>query len=50
MAKPIKDNPVIRGKAAGQIRKMVLCDAVPSAKRIEQNKKDIKAYMSAIAD
>ena len=47
MARPIKGNPIIRGKAAGQIRKMVLCDAVPSAKRIEQNKKDIQVYLSA---
>lgn len=50
MAKPIKDNPIIRGKAAKQLRKMILSRAVPSAGRVEQNKKDIETYMSAIVD
>ena len=47
MAKPIKDNPVIRGKAARQFREMFLAKTAPSPKRVEQNKKDIEIYMAS---
>lgn len=50
MAKPIKDNPTIRGKAAKQVRKMIISHVAPSAKRVEQNKKDIETYMSSMVD
>lgn len=50
MAKPIKDNPVTKGKAAKKIREMVIHDAVPSADRKKQNRKDIQVYLSAKAE
>ena len=50
MAKPIKDNPIIRGKVARRVRKMVLSHATPSADRVKQNKKDIEIYMASTVD
>ena len=49
MAKPIRDNPVIRGKAAKQFKEMFLTKTAPSPKRVEQNKKDVETYQSAMA-
>ncbi len=50
MAKPIKDNPVVRGKAARQLRSIILSRTTPSAERIEQNKKDIELYITSKVD
>uniref|UniRef100_A0A6M3LW13 Uncharacterized protein n=1 Tax=viral metagenome TaxID=1070528 RepID=A0A6M3LW13_9ZZZZ len=46
MAKPIVQNPTIKGKAAKQFAKMFLCKSAPSPERIRQNKKDIEVYLS----
>ncbi len=45
MAKPIIDNPVIKGKAAKQFKAMFLAKSTPSPERVEQNKKDVETYM-----
>ena len=47
MAKPIKDNPTIQGKAAKQFVKMFLRASRPSPERVEQNKRDVKTFRSA---
>ncbi len=44
MAKPIKDNPTIQGKAAKQFVKMFLRVSRPSPERVEQNKRDVKTF------
>ena len=49
MAKPIKVSPTIRGKAARRLREMLASPVAPSAKRIEQNKKDIATYLASTA-
>ncbi len=50
MAKPIRDNPTLRGKAAKRFEKMFLTESAPDPKRVEQNKKDIETYVSAKVD
>jgi len=50
MANPIKGNPVIRGRAARQFKKMFLAESTPSPERVEQNKRDVKTFLSAKAD
>ena len=50
MAKPIRDNPTIRGKAAKQFKKMFLTESTPGPERVEQNKRDVETYLSAKAD
>ena len=50
MAKPIKDNPIIRGKAARQLRRMLFSNVAPSPERVEQNKRDVETYMASTAD
>ena len=47
MAKPIKENPIIKGKAAKQFREMFLTKSAPSPERVEQNKRDVKTFLSA---
>jgi len=46
MAKPIKGNPIIRGRAAKQFKSMFLSKSDPSPERVEQNKKDIEVFLS----
>jgi len=48
MAKPIKDNPIIRGKAARQFRAMFLTKSTPSPERVEQHKRDVKTFLDAM--
>ena len=44
MAKPIKHNPALQGKAAEQFREMFLTNSKPDTKKTEQHKKDIETY------
>jgi len=46
MAKPIMQNPTIKGKAAKEFLRLFLSKATPSPERLEQNKKDIELYHS----
>ena len=46
MAKPIKGNPIIRGRAAKQFKNMFLSKSYPSPERVEQNKKDVEVFLS----
>ncbi len=48
MGKPNVIEPVITGKAAKQFEKMFLTNSVPSPERVEQNKKDVATYLSAL--
>ena len=50
MAKPIKANPIIRGKAAKRLREMLASPVALSAKRVEQNNKDIETYLTSIVN
>ncbi len=50
MAKPIEENPIIKGKAAKQFKEMFLTKTAPSPERIERNKKDVETYQSAMVD
>lgn len=47
MAKPIKDNPTIQGKAAKQFERMFLKESTPSPERVKQNERDVKTFLSA---
>ena len=47
MAKPIRDNPTIQGKAAKQFEEMFLSASTPSPERVKQNKRDVKTFLSA---
>jgi len=47
MVKPIKDNPIIKGKAAKKFKIMFLNESAPNQEKIEQNKKDVQAFLSA---
>lgn len=47
MAKPIEGNPVIKGKAARNFRKMFLSKTTPSPESVERNKRDIETFLSA---
>ena len=50
MAKPIRDNPTLYGKAAKQFEKMFLSKCVPDPEKAEQRKKDIETYRTARVD
>ena len=47
MAKPIKENPVLRGKAAKQFNKLFLSDAQRDPEKIERHKKDVDVFRRA---
>jgi len=47
MAKPILNNPIIRGKQVKEFSKLFLCKTIPSPGRVKQNEKDIKVFLSA---
>lgn len=50
MAKPIKENPTIKGKAAKQFKEIFLTKSAPSPERAKQNKRDVETYRSAMRD
>jgi len=50
MAKPLKDNPVIKGKAAKQFKAMFLTKSTPSLERVKQNKMDVETFLLAKID
>ena len=49
MAQPIRDNPVIRGRAAKQFRRMFLSKSDPSKETVERNKKDVELFLNTPA-
>lgn len=48
MAKPIKQNPTIRGKAAKEYSRMFLSGTMLTKEKLERNKKDVELYRSVI--
>ena len=44
MAKPIKENPILRGKAAKQFDQMFLSNAKPDPEKVVRHKNDVKVY------
>ena len=50
MAKPIKENPVLRGKAAKQFSKLFLSDTKPDPEKVERHKKDVEVFRQATAN
>ena len=48
MAKPIRQNPTIRGKAAKEFSKLFLSGTALTQAKLERNKKDVELYHSAI--
>lgn len=49
MAKPIMQNPTIRGKAAKEFSKLFLRESTPSPEKLERNRKDVELYRSVKA-
>jgi len=50
MAKPIMQNPTIRGKAAKEFSKLFLSRTTLTQEKLERNKKDVELYRSVIKD
>ncbi len=46
MAKPIMQNPTIKGKAAKEFSRLFLSETTPSLEKLERNRKDIELYRS----
>jgi len=48
MAKPIIQNPIIRGKAAKEFSRLLLSGAAVTKEKTERNRKDVEIYRYAI--
>ena len=44
MAKPIKENPVLQGKAARKFDQMFVSNSKPDPEKIERHKKDVDVF------
>ncbi len=50
MAKPIIQNPTLRGKAAKEFSRIFLGTTTLTYEKLERNKKDVELYRSVIKD
>ena len=48
MAKPILQNPIIRGKAAKEFTKLFPGESKLTPEKMERNKRDIELYLSIV--
>ncbi|MDA0264125.1 MAG: hypothetical protein O3A93_13045 [Chloroflexi bacterium] len=44
MAKPITENPVLRGKAAKKFKEMFLLNTKPDPEKIKRHKEDVEVF------